>query len=69
LNGALLQAGLIDELVLYVAPRILGSGAQGMFSMTALTSLDQSFTLTVDELRRIGGDLRIIARPSRVASA
>ncbi|HLF10641.1 MAG TPA: bifunctional diaminohydroxyphosphoribosylaminopyrimidine deaminase/5-amino-6-(5-phosphoribosylamino)uracil reductase RibD [Gammaproteobacteria bacterium] len=68
LNGALLQSGLIDELVLYFAPRLLGDSALGMFGVAALTSLDQGWTLQVDEVRRLGDDLRIIARPSRVAA-
>lgn len=69
LNGALLAAGLIDELVLYVAPRVLGNDAAGMFSLPALTSLDAAATFTFEEFRKIGGDLRIIARPSKLAGA
>ena len=69
LNGALLEAGLIDELVLYVAPRLFGEGAHGMFGITPLTSLEQSWTLDFEDLRRFGDDLRIVARPSRVAGA
>ena len=69
LNGALLAAGLIDELVLYVAPSVLGSDAAGMFSLPALTSLDAAVTFTFEEFRKIGGDLRIIARPSSLAGA
>ena len=69
LNGALLEAGLIDELVLYVAPRLFGEGAHGMFGITPLTSIGQSWTLDFEDLRRFGADLRIVARPSRVAGA
>ena len=69
LNGALLEAGLIDELVLYVAPRLFGEGAHGMFGITPLTSLEQSWSLDFEDLRRFGADLRIVARPSRVAGA
>ncbi len=69
LNGALLEADLIDELVLYVAPRLFGEGAHGMFGVTPLTSLEQSWTLDFEDLRRFGADLRIVARPSRVAGA
>ena len=38
-NGALLQEGLIDELIIYMAPRLLGDSARGMFSVPALESL------------------------------
>jgi diaminohydroxyphosphoribosylaminopyrimidine deaminase/5-amino-6-(5-phosphoribosylamino)uracil reductase len=68
LNGALLQAGLIDELIVYVAPRLLGDSARGMFSVPALESLAAGWTLVFDDLRKIGADLRITARVSRVAA-
>jgi diaminohydroxyphosphoribosylaminopyrimidine deaminase/5-amino-6-(5-phosphoribosylamino)uracil reductase len=68
LNGALLQAGLIDELIVYVAPRLLGDSARGMFSVPALQSLAAGWTLVFDDFRKIGTDLRITARVSRVAA-
>jgi diaminohydroxyphosphoribosylaminopyrimidine deaminase/5-amino-6-(5-phosphoribosylamino)uracil reductase len=69
LNGALLAAGLIDELVLYLAPRLLGDTARGMFGVPALAALDEGWQLVFTDVRRYGGDLRIMARPSRVAGA
>ena len=69
LNGALLQAGLIDELIIYVAPRLLGDSARGMFAVPALESLERGWHLVFDDLRQIGADLRITARVSRVAGA
>src|SRR5690606_13447985 len=63
LNGALLSLGLIDELVLYVAPHLLGDTARGLFSLPPLESLDERVRLAIDDVRRIGDDLRIIARP------
>jgi diaminohydroxyphosphoribosylaminopyrimidine deaminase / 5-amino-6-(5-phosphoribosylamino)uracil reductase len=68
-NGALLSAGLIDELVIYVAPRLLGDSARGMFSVPALTELAAGWNLTFDDVRRVGPDLRITARVSSVAHA
>jgi diaminohydroxyphosphoribosylaminopyrimidine deaminase/5-amino-6-(5-phosphoribosylamino)uracil reductase len=68
LNGALLQAGLIDELIIYMAPRLLGSTARGMFDLPALESLADGFGVTFDEIRKVGSDLRITARVSRVAA-
>jgi diaminohydroxyphosphoribosylaminopyrimidine deaminase/5-amino-6-(5-phosphoribosylamino)uracil reductase len=65
LNGALLQEGLIDELFLYVAPRLLGDGARGMFAVPPLAVLEDGWTLEWSELRRIGPDLRIVARPKK----
>jgi len=69
LNGALLQAGLIDELIIYMAPRLLGDAARGMFAVPALASLADGWNLTFDDFRKIGDDLRITARVSRVAGA
>jgi diaminohydroxyphosphoribosylaminopyrimidine deaminase/5-amino-6-(5-phosphoribosylamino)uracil reductase len=66
LNGALLSEGLIDELVIYVAPMLLGSTARGMFDLDELTELTQCPRLDFDEIRAIGPDLRIIATPANV---
>jgi diaminohydroxyphosphoribosylaminopyrimidine deaminase/5-amino-6-(5-phosphoribosylamino)uracil reductase len=68
LNGALLQAGLIDELIIYMAPRLLGDSARGMFTVPAIDSLAAGWSLEVDDVRRIGPDLRVTARVSRVAA-
>jgi diaminohydroxyphosphoribosylaminopyrimidine deaminase/5-amino-6-(5-phosphoribosylamino)uracil reductase len=62
LNGALLKAGLIDELIIYMAPRLLGSTARGMFDLPAFESLSDTPRITFEELRKIGPDLRITAR-------
>lgn len=67
LNGALLSAGLIDELVIYVAPVLLGSAARGMFDVGELTELTQCPRLDFDEVRAVGPDLRIIATPANVS--
>ena len=69
MNGALLRAGLIDELILYMAPKLLGDSARGMFAMPALASLTDGWNLTLDEFRKVGDDLRIVARVAKPASA
>ncbi|WP_428099968.1 bifunctional diaminohydroxyphosphoribosylaminopyrimidine deaminase/5-amino-6-(5-phosphoribosylamino)uracil reductase RibD [Candidatus Rariloculus sp.] len=66
LNGALLAHGLIDELVLYYAPQILGDGARGMFALAPLARLGDRHELVIEDLRMVGRDLRILARPSTV---
>ncbi len=63
LNGALLDAGCVDELLLYVAPTILGHQARASFEIDGLTQLDQARRWTVRDLRRFGDDLRVILRP------
>lgn len=62
LNGSLLKAGLVDELVLYHAPQLLGDKAQGMAGLGELTALDQRVELEWQDVRHIGKDLRIVAR-------
>lgn len=63
LNGALLGAGLVDELLLYLAPCLIGDAARGMFNLPALPSLDGKQRLSICDARMVGGDLRILARP------
>ncbi len=63
LTGALLDAGLIDELLLYLAPALLGDPARGMFERGApLTALRQKTGVAWHSIERIGADLRVIAR-------
>lgn len=61
LNGSLLRAGCVDELLLYLAPSLLGQ-AQGMFNLPALVDLSGRLPLAFHEVRQIGLDLRILAR-------
>jgi diaminohydroxyphosphoribosylaminopyrimidine deaminase/5-amino-6-(5-phosphoribosylamino)uracil reductase len=63
LNGALLRAALIDELVVYVAGTLIGDPARGMFELPApLDSLARRIDLEWTSVDRIGDDLRIVAR-------
>ena len=63
LNGSLLREGLVDELLLYLAPCLIGHDASGLFNLPALTSLDDKRLLQIRDLRQIGEDIRLIARP------
>ncbi len=63
LNGALLAAGLVDELLIYQAPVILGDAARGMFSLPELTELSGARRLSILERRAVGPDFLIRARP------
>jgi diaminohydroxyphosphoribosylaminopyrimidine deaminase/5-amino-6-(5-phosphoribosylamino)uracil reductase len=62
LNGSLLREGLVDELLLYFAPSIVGDRARGMFALPELDALSQRYALEVRDLRQIGPDIRILAR-------
>jgi diaminohydroxyphosphoribosylaminopyrimidine deaminase/5-amino-6-(5-phosphoribosylamino)uracil reductase len=63
LNGALLRDNLVDELLLYVAPMLVGDDALGLFGLPTLTGLEQAVRLDLHDVRKVGSDLRIIARP------
>jgi len=62
LNGSLLREGLVDELLLYLAPCLVGHHASGLFNLPELTSLDGKCRLEIRDLRQIGEDIRLIAR-------
>ena len=62
LNGALLAAGLVDELLLYLAPCLIGNAARGLFDLPALESLQDKQRVTIHDARMVGGDLRLLAR-------
>lgn len=62
LNGSLIREGLVDELLFYQAPRLLGTGAMGIANFGPLDSLDQGLPLVFHDVARLGPDLRIVAR-------
>lgn len=64
LAGSLLQARLVDELVIYQSPHIMGSETRPMFATPTLTALGERYGLDITDLRRIGRDTRITARPA-----
>jgi diaminohydroxyphosphoribosylaminopyrimidine deaminase/5-amino-6-(5-phosphoribosylamino)uracil reductase len=68
LSGALLEAGLVDELVVYLAPTVLGDAARPMFAMTRLERMSDRREYHWTGVERIGADLKLTARP-RVGKA
>lgn len=63
LNGALLQAGLIDELIIYMAPKLMGNAAQGLFHLPELQKMADNIDLNISDIRAVGQDWRITATP------
>ncbi|WP_312310456.1 bifunctional diaminohydroxyphosphoribosylaminopyrimidine deaminase/5-amino-6-(5-phosphoribosylamino)uracil reductase RibD [Atlantibacter sp.] len=57
LSGALLQAGVVDEIVLYIAPKLLGNDARGLFALPGLEKLADAPSLRFSEIRPVGPDL------------
>jgi diaminohydroxyphosphoribosylaminopyrimidine deaminase / 5-amino-6-(5-phosphoribosylamino)uracil reductase len=65
LNGSLLREGCVDELLVYLAPGVIGDTGRGMFTLPELTALEQRIGLDFVGVERIGEDLRIVARVKR----
>lgn len=63
LNGALLHAGLIDEYIFYYAPKLMGDAAKAMFAMPELTEMQQVTELQILDVRQLGRDIRLQAKP------
>lgn len=64
LAGAFLAAGLVDELRLYLAPRLLGAAGRGLADLPGLKSLSDAPAFRIAELRQLDGDLRLTLFPS-----
>jgi len=62
LNASLLQAGVVDEIVFYAAPSLLGDGARGLFALPELARLEDRIALDIGDVRQVGADLRITAQ-------
>lgn len=64
LAGALARAGLVDEFVIYVAPKFIGDAGRGLLSLAGVAGIDDAMALVFDGIEPVGEDLRIIARPA-----
>src|SRR3954452_16535757 len=62
MNGSLVSAGLVDELIFYLAPCLIGDAAQGMLKLPELTNLSEKRVLKILDLHMVGADLRLTAR-------
>ncbi len=61
LNGALIEAGLVDEFLIYLAPKLLGAG-RGMMDFAPLADLTQAMPMDFVSVDKIGPDVRLLAR-------
>ena len=62
LSGAMLEQGLIDELIIYMAPVLMGDKARGLFHLPGLESMADKIQLEIIEVRAVGCDWRIRAK-------
>ena len=63
LAGAFLQAGLVDEMIVYLAPHLMGDSARSLFRLPGLERMQDRIVLEWLDVRQVGSELRITARP------
>ncbi len=63
LAGTVLRYGLVDELVIYLAPHLMGHDGAPLLRLPGIETMADRVPLTITDLRRVGDDLRIVARP------
>lgn len=69
LSGEMAQQNLIDEFIVYVAPKLLGNDAKSLLNFATLTSMQDTINLTISDCTLIGGDIRITASVAATKSS
>jgi diaminohydroxyphosphoribosylaminopyrimidine deaminase / 5-amino-6-(5-phosphoribosylamino)uracil reductase len=64
LSASFIRSGLVDELIIYIAPKILGSDAKGLLDITGIESLSESLSFEIRDIESIGTDIRVRAFPT-----
>ena len=62
LAGSLVRSGLVDEIVLYMAPRLMGKDARSLLNIPAIGNMGDLIELDIQDVRQVGPDLRLVAR-------
>ncbi len=62
LAGAFIEQDLVDELILYQAPKLMGADSKSLVNMESIENLSQAKVLNISDIRMIGKDIRIIAK-------
>ncbi len=65
LSGNMMEQGLVDELIVYMAPDLLGSSARGMFRIPGLEFIADKHTLEFSDVTRVGRDIRMTLKVGR----
>lgn len=63
LAGALLKAGVVDEVILYIAPKLMGDAARGLCHLPGIAHLDEVPEFSFSDIRQVGPDLRLTLAP------
>jgi diaminohydroxyphosphoribosylaminopyrimidine deaminase/5-amino-6-(5-phosphoribosylamino)uracil reductase len=61
LAGSLVSSGLVDEIVLYMAPRLMGNDARSLLNIPAIGTMGDLIELEIQDVRQVGSDLRLVA--------
>ncbi|MCV6071355.1 dihydrofolate reductase family protein, partial [Escherichia coli] len=59
--SSLIKANLVDELIVYLAPKLMGSDGRGLIGALGLTEMAQVIDLNITDVRMVGRDIRITA--------
>lgn len=62
LSGSALACGIVDELIVYLAPHLMGAEAKGMFKLPEINAMEERIELEIFDVRAVGPDWRISAR-------
>jgi diaminohydroxyphosphoribosylaminopyrimidine deaminase/5-amino-6-(5-phosphoribosylamino)uracil reductase len=62
LSGAFIEQDLVNELILYQAPKLMGGEGKSLMAMPAITLLDQAKELNITDIRMVGSDIRITSQ-------
>lgn len=63
LSGALMAASLVDELIVYIAPKLMGDNARALLSLPGIDQLGEALALDLIDVRQFGADVRLRYRP------
>ncbi|WED27327.1 bifunctional diaminohydroxyphosphoribosylaminopyrimidine deaminase/5-amino-6-(5-phosphoribosylamino)uracil reductase RibD [Vibrio sp. DW001] len=61
LAASFIKQNLVDELIIYLAPKLMGTDGRGLINMLGLESMDQAISLDIKDIRMVGPDIRVIA--------
>ena len=62
LSGSFIEAGLVDELIVYIAPKLLGSDGRPLMGMSGLNDLSDAIEFTVESVEQVGADIKLTLR-------
>ena len=62
LSGAFIEQDLVNELILYQAPKLMGGDGKSLVAMPAITKLSQAKALSISDIRMVGDDIRITSQ-------